>query len=583
MGSDYNLVGDNSTDNVTALTNAITAANSQGRALFIPKGIYLVDDSWVALQVTNLTLIGEPGTIIKHSVGPTVVVRDANENMVRLATGGTVRLHGITFEDWGRVVDIDDQAAITLLEVDDCTFDGCSEPISGEANYTASFTSSVFPVGDVERCVINRNRFINTRMCGVRIRSSHLKSLLVTDNIFDGWQVAPATGHGWRGLHIWDGFPQYSGTITGLNWKNRNTIVHRNVFRNITISDTTAAVLVAVQVQGSFCDVSYNHFENMTNTYKSQTSECVYIKSRYCNVSHNTVYNAGQYQGSISVKGYPEDTDKWDEFAGGDTTIRDNFAYAIQINHNRIICDDSITVPRLGISCWSGGHVQITHNYIQGCSTGIFCQINSNVEEVKINWDISHNTIRDCFSYEGADSTNEFYAAGFNDHVTRARAPAGIVCQSGMSFSKVDSNYIDNVIVNYTGFNSYGMLIGTAGFPATGLRVSNNEIRRISKGTFGAAFNGVTLQSAASQPFYDLRFEGNSIRGCNIGVWLSGDGATVDNATGFFRDNFLIGTAGTGWDFYTGRTPDKPAGIIDDGSNYRRATTYGTPTAVVWD
>lgn len=99
FGSDYELVGDDATSNNTAMVNALTAANSAGRALFIKAGVYRITSGWSAFSATNLTLIGEPGTIIKFTGSYTSVYGDGS-CFVKLASGGSLRVRGVGHQGW---------------------------------------------------------------------------------------------------------------------------------------------------------------------------------------------------------------------------------------------------------------------------------------------------------------------------------------------------------------------------------------------------------------------------------------------------------------------------------------------------
>lgn len=581
LGTDYGCVGDGSTNNNVALAAAINAANTAGRALFLAKGTYLVNASWSAVQVTNLTLIGEPGTIIKHSVGPTGVTRNNAENLIRLADGGSVRLRGLTFKDFGRVVDINDQADIVDLEVDDCTFDACVECIAGEANYTASFLAGPWPVGVVGRCVIRNSRFLNTRLVSVRIRSEHLKYALVADNVFDGWTPAPSAGHGWRGVLFWDKFPLTTDPVTDPNHFDRKTFIDRNVFKNVDLTGHASQVCNGVQVQGSYCQVTNNHFENLTCTYKSMLNEGVYIKARFADITGNTFYNAGQYQGAINVKGAPEDTSQWTAF-GGSSTWRDNFGYAIRVKDNHIVATDAASVPRIGIHIWTGGSVQVTGNYVQGCSRGIYVAMSGVVDEFRYNWTISDNIVRDCVSYTGADADSQFNPPNSipNAGVAMVREPVGITLQGALSFSKVTGNVIEGVQANYTGASAYGMVVSTASIIPIGMTISGNDIRDITKIT-GANTDCVYLFPGNACPFLDLRFENNSLRDAVIGVRFAGGGTAVADSTGFFRGNSFRGMDDPTFDIFVA-SGGVPSGIIAQ-DNWRWGTAYTTaPTQVVW-
>lgn len=583
MGADYGLVGDGSTNNNTALANAITAANSAGRALFIPKGTYLVNASWSAVQVTNLTLIGEPGTIIKHSAGPTGVTRTNSENLIRLADGGSVRLRGLTFEDFGRVVDIDDQANIVDLDVDDCTFDACVECIAGEANYTSSFLAGPWPIGTVERCVIRNSRFLNTRIVGVRIRSEHLKYALVADNVFDGWTPAPSAGHGWRGVLFWDKFPLTTDPVTDPNHFDRKTFIDRNVFKNVDLTGHASQVCNGVQVQGSYCQVTNNHFENLTCTTKSMLNEGVYIKARFADITGNTFYNAGQYQGAINVKGAPEDTSLWNAF-GGSSTWRDNYGYAIRVKDNHIVATDAASVPRIGIHIWTGGSVQVTGNYVQGCSRGIMVAMSSVVDEQRYNWTISDNIVRDCRSYTGANADSQFNPPNTvpNAGIDMVRDAIGIMVQGALSFSKITGNVIEDVQVDYSSRSAYGLVVSSAGYIPIGLTVAYNDIRNITKVT-GTNNDCVYLQTSTSMPFYDLRFENNSLRDATLGVRFGGDTTAVQNSTGFIRGNSTKNMAATIYDIFVQGSGGVPAGIIAQ-DNWRWGASYSSaPTQIVFD
>jgi hypothetical protein len=70
---DYGAVGDDSTDNLTFIQNAIDA--SVGKTLFIPKGTYQVSDSLIG--VSNLTILFESGATLKIEPGSAVTTADA--------------------------------------------------------------------------------------------------------------------------------------------------------------------------------------------------------------------------------------------------------------------------------------------------------------------------------------------------------------------------------------------------------------------------------------------------------------------------------------------------------------------------
>lgn len=294
----YYAKGDDSTDNTTAIQTALAAANTQGKALYFPKGTYRFDNLYVS-DISGITIFGDGATrtILKSRVSTSALITvDAY-----LSTMHTFHIRDLSIQGYG----------------------------SGANNHGLNFTSQGpenFNVV-IERVIITdcggNGVKINNGWFGVKLSEVHVTQPAGGSDAFDIWGSNDLTlincyahnaGTGKAGYRIRAGSP----TLIGCNGVDSGTTVSWGVFGSSTgTGDATDAyckpTLIGCNIEGFTeygvrCKLgSVANFLN-TQLIAPATGTVTAIRFDYVDDNNAGMFDASsgfQTQGAAWSNGYP--------------------------------------------------------------------------------------------------------------------------------------------------------------------------------------------------------------------------------------------------------------------------------------
>jgi len=178
--TDYGGVGDGSTDNATALANAIQDCNDNGYILYIPAGTYIVDSGIYLTMLDHVILIGDGigKTIIKTS-GDTGITTPAD--LIKLNGRDddkepadkfmNLYIYGITFQNGiGQTGSYTTKSALNLCCVNDSHIENCEFISAGDGfscyysknvifthNICHNYTRTGAKFSNIDHCIVSNN------------------------------------------------------------------------------------------------------------------------------------------------------------------------------------------------------------------------------------------------------------------------------------------------------------------------------------------------------------------------------------------------------------------------------------------
>lgn len=295
---DFGAVGDNSTDNSTTLSNWINRLVADGVEGYLPTGTYLCP-SWAAKSITSkLTIRGEQGSIIKNTNATKPIF---------LAPTGSIVLDTVEFDAFDTTLDFAaSRAVIDLIDIRNCTFKNHVGLLTGGCISYSSLNAvgppKTYFASGVTRLNVHNCVFEDSVCNGIRFDCAIIHEANVIENKFEDLTRVGFSANGvLLGVDDYD----YQDDVNKIN-------IRGNLFKDISTNDNFEAH--GILVYGHEVIITDNHLEDIQNEQTTTGSdggtgsEGIYVKALYCVISNNTLFDAGQFQSMITIKGLRRDS-----------------------------------------------------------------------------------------------------------------------------------------------------------------------------------------------------------------------------------------------------------------------------------
>lgn len=267
----HGAAGDGSTDDTTALSTALAAAETQGGPLILAPGTYSLA-TWSEYRNTS------PLTIVAEKPGTAVLVGPGSGSF--LGPDSDLHLYGVSVEDFATPILLDTEEDIEYLHVEKCRFTDFTRGIYGASSVT----------GSVKNAIIMGNYFGSGAAGGIEMQHSALESAIVSGNIIENLTRAGTV----RGIMLGQNSALPSGATRG------RFVVSNNILRSLV--STGEFEVQGILVYGERVVIEGNQLEDVTSEAETGC-EGIYTKCRHSVIQGNILKDAGQYQAAINVKG----------------------------------------------------------------------------------------------------------------------------------------------------------------------------------------------------------------------------------------------------------------------------------------
>lgn len=471
---------------------AITAADAAGVGVYLPESLGTLDWSDGGGETLNgttlLHVIGDGPDKTVVNFGDVTPTRGNREFFVNRP----IKIQGIRFEDGNEIWStFGADSAIDLFEISDCEFDTYAAAMHNEVG---GGIDAGFSIGTLR---FNRNKCTNSSSDTVNMRLGTGK----------GTTNCPV-----RRIEFYDneiiGCPRrnlaafYDAQPTGAAWP----VVGVAIARGNQMRDQSATENDAFGIRLDACDsniIDGNHFDNMGRSTTPSGQEPIYTKANRVTIVNNVLYNSGETQGCITLKGVDVD----------DTGQLD---VAIVAN-NTIVCDVAATFE---VGVWvQRPHAFIHHNRIIGPFN---FAINGQTADVYDKVTISDNHIE----MTGANLTNAIRRGGAGDDITIEDNKIYLENTDAADAVRVDATGAmgqmtvrGNKIVKRGGGAGDGILIEENGGAITDAVVSENYFHGFAAGDnfvqFGAGLAGTlrvrNCTHTGTTPSTPVNLNGNTV------------------------------------------------------------------------
>ncbi len=362
----YGAFGNGTTNDTTAIQNAINAASTLGLPVYLPAGIYKCS-TWSSFDITgDVKIFSDHATIIFQSGTDATLKINANVEIVNCILDFSGAQYGIEYPSTANLKSL--EITGSTLQNADRLINGLGSP-SGDHLYinNCNFTNCSYAIGEhnqknIKHIAIQHNRFTNLDERG--------KSTQVN---------AVALGGIWSSLD---------------EFYNQSCIVSDNVF--INIDNTNASEAHAIINYLPYAIILSNYIYNISAS-GSDGGEAIYNKGYAAEIINNYIHNGCVGgEGVIAVKGGDHCT------VMGNTLVFDNNPSSVngiyvQSDHNLISSNKVVGIngARLNaaISIAGGFEEEIINNSIYGfnVTAGIGIGLSQST-----SCSIRNNTIKDC-------------------------------------------------------------------------------------------------------------------------------------------------------------------------------------------
>lgn len=455
---DLRRYGDGSANWSTAVTNWLKVG-AQGVELLLPAGTFLAPDFSVYTASAPICIRGA-GRGLATIVGPGTSL----ESQALLLTTGSIYVDGVTFDNFYRVLGIGALTSEIDVEVQNC-----------------GFTDNVY-------CVYRPDAGLNTVGVG-RVR--------IQGNVVDASGLAASRGFWiqgrYRDVHI------HGNRIENVTSRpivvGHNTyadqdqmvraVISENIVRNIAgaLADETQGILV----YGRSAAITDNVLENISST-ASSACEGIYTKCRFATITGNTLYDAGDDEASINIKGSKRSESSSPQ--GFDVICANNNIYF------------STNTTAYGISIQQES-VLVESNHIEGA--GLYGIYTTNLA-------LDNVTIR-------------------NNRIIKGTGERGISILHNGTGTYITGNEIIEQDTRNTIANTYGIIVDPQASPGlTDMDIVGNVIRIDDGSAATSSTRGIHI--SRTQSINGVRLNRNRISVTNTvttrGISLSGTGASTN-------------------------------------------------------
>lgn len=328
-----------STDNVTALINALNYCQTNSKKLYVPGQFIL--PTWTTLSLSSVAMVGD-GPDNSKIIGPQIV----GAHFVNVTTGYGIDIDGIGFELFDRV--FISSETLTLLSMNNCV-----------ARNNRSYIYRAETISNISTSVIKTIRITRCRVenCPGFAVHSGFDSAIATDNIFRNIR---------RDLTLWPGTDEKSlFCIAFGDGGNPPVSIGQTYMKNVIISNnsiygvnnstpessdinakgTTNPIMFACQS----ATVTGNVIRDVS---AADTGNCesIYCKAQNFEINNNTIYNGTKDSACIAIKGYVNE--------------QGPFGKKSLVSHNTINSDASWN-SSYGIVNFGNNDCEIYHNIIE--------------------------------------------------------------------------------------------------------------------------------------------------------------------------------------------------------------------------
>lgn len=433
---DYGALGDSTTDDTTALSSALSAALGADAVLYLPKGNYNLSALSAAYSLNDSIVIKGDGA------GLTTLTGGAAKKLFDLTGSGIkVHLEGMTFDTWDDVVTLDNLTGdLDRFVVKDCAFNSVVRGITDDTD--------TYIKKDV---IIQGNRFTTVSENAVYLKTDRIEFADISHNYFNG-----ITWHA-----IWCGDDGYFAVASDERYQF--TITNNRIYDVNSGAVTTGCR--GIIAFGNSVLIEGNVLRNIRSDAGTNT-EGIYTKTVFGLIANNILYDAGQNEGMIAIKGQRR----------GTTAAA--LGHSVRVDGNILYSTGTLSpIPVNGIGV-KNDDVLVTNNYIEGQFSSRAISVAEGTD-VRVSGNWMRNISGGQYAVQLVSSTGTLQDVWFlNNHIigqtTNTTSGGALYVNNG------SSNAVDNIHIVGNEFRDLAGSAADAGvttsfsIATTGFVITNN-------------------------------------------------------------------------------------------------------------
>jgi len=538
----FGVVHDSAIVNNNALLAALNYSQSTKQALFIDKGVALVDSYWVPPTLTYLNILSnKDGKICGPYKGT-----GGSINFINLGRSGSAYIDGVNFEGFKNVIDITNSHATSLIVRNSFCTTGYDSFINMDGDGLS---------GTLEYLELSDNRVTNTPS-GFTCGSIIYKSAIVKGNqIFnlkrDLTRYDLGAGPRANGILVGplnDINPSMAQELTPSVIITHNAVDGINIDPNAFPDSTASSYYSARGISGGGVNVIIegNTVKHVNNPHRVD-SHGIYVKAARAIVEGNVVVDGttgnNMEFAAISVK-------------GGIKGVNTDKSYTKpSLVTNNIIYNSDTNNGAVGIGMFGGGDIEIKNNDISGFwGLGITSgQLNGSANpSTPVNQYVLTNHIHDIKSGNaikiGPNAIKNVVIRGnLIDNMGFFKDSTIVLIGVATSVDTLRNAFIeDNIIINRYTNGSDGSVTFININPKTAahnIHVQNNKITILPGSNLFAAYGVALNQGTQGSKFEKVFINNNSIINEDVTkvIPIAYNGSSGSNVTPSWVSNLTIG------------------------------------------